>query len=120
MFAVFLVFVCRFSSYFSLPRVFDRLPSVFNSLPNVFRRCGRLAPLASAQSPQHAIAWRERYYFVLKDLPRRSLLDVGLINYRKLISNTPPGKNKTGGRAWRAPSPVFAGGRIANQFVLID
>ncbi len=53
---------------------------------------------------------------------RRSLLDVGLIDQGKLISKTPPGKNKTGeGGTLRAPpTPSFARERVAYQFVLID
>ena len=50
------------------------------------------------------------YNTVAMHVPRPSRLDVGLLNWRKLISNTPPpAKAKRGG-----------GGRIANQFAPID
>ena len=50
---------------------------------------------------------------------RRSSLDVGLNNQRKSVSNMPPSSTRQRGRASRASSAVFAGGRIANRFALI-
>ena len=51
--------------------------------------------------------------------PRRSLLDVRLINERKWVSETPRGNNGVGGARTRVPPRfVLAGGRIANQFPL--
>ena len=38
---------------------------------------------------------------------RRSLLNVGLINERKLISNMPPWRKKNGGEALRTPPTPF-------------
>ena len=51
---------------------------------------------------------------------RRSVLDVGLINWRKLIWHTPTARAKAGWRTSRAPDHVFAGGRTSNHFRLID
>ena len=50
---------------------------------------------------------------------RRSLLDVVISNLRTSLSKMPP-STKQRGAASRRPSVIFAGGRLAKRFELID